>query len=247
MNLLKKCNFKISRLAIGLSLVAATPILAAQHTAMATAYAGEFPRLPFETVMPTGQSVAVECQNGIDTPYSPYDWPDARASLEILQGGGRSIVTVDMTGGRPNTLYTMWVRLRGNDASGADFGGSPLTGIPGNPLIPSSELPNALAAMGAPIEDNMHGFRSDENGDGRVIIELDFPIIGGAYPFDRFAGFDPADPRFPLDNPSNQPVAIVGESAGAPFTLRLASHCTDGLGHGLVPEPHEGWFDWKMQ
>jgi hypothetical protein len=53
------------------------------------AYAGDFPRLAFDTVMPTGQSVAVECQeDNADYPYAPYDWPDANATLEIRQGAG---------------------------------------------------------------------------------------------------------------------------------------------------------------
>jgi hypothetical protein len=55
------------------------------------AYSGEFPRIPADTVMPTGQSVALECQDpDADYPYSPYHWPDAGASLEILQGIGSS-------------------------------------------------------------------------------------------------------------------------------------------------------------
>ena len=48
------------------------------------AYSGEFTRLPIDMVMATGQSVAIECQDtDAAYPYTPYDWPDAAATLEI--------------------------------------------------------------------------------------------------------------------------------------------------------------------
>lgn len=221
---------------------------------MQLVYSDTFPRLDFKTVMPTGQSVAVECQDaGANHPYAPYDWPDAAGTLMIWQGGGNSRVTVAVTGTKPGTLYSMWVRLRGADANGP-FGGNPLVsipgkpdiGIPGTPLVPSSYLQTALDAVHAPIAEPIHGFKSNEQGKGSVTIDLDFPIIGGAYPFNRFDGFDAANPKLTLTNPRAIPVAIVGASTGAPFTLRLASHCVDGKSHGLLPGPHEGWFDWKM-
>jgi hypothetical protein len=208
-------------------------------------YSGEFPRLAFDTVMPTGQSVAVECQDSnADYPYSPYDWPDATAMLEIRQGASRSTVAMEVSAARPNTYYTTWLRLKGEDANGVAYGGNPLMGIPGTPLIPSSELGNALETFSEPDDTSINGFYTDENGNASFYIELDFPIINGAYPFQGFAGFDAADERFLLDEPSIPPVAIA--MSGVPFTLRIASHCMDGKGHGLMPGPHEGWFDWTL-
>ena len=99
---------------------------------------------------------------------------------------------------------------------------------------------DTLAGNGG--NDLSNGFWSDENGNALFVTELDFPMIGGAYPFQRFEGFDPTDERFTAEEPRVFPVAIVG--SGAPFTLRIASHCTDGVGHGLAAGPHEGWFDW---
>ena len=209
------------------------------------AYSGNFPRIPADTVMGTGQSVAVECQDPkAEYPYTPYDWPDASATLEFVQAVSSSTVTVEVSSAKPNTYYTLWLRLRGKDANGNVFGGSPLTGKPGTALIPTSALPAALAAMGEAVVRDLNGFHTDQDGNGSVKIDLDFPIVNGAYPFHRFEGFDPTDERFPLDAPSAHPVAIVGQ--GVPFTLRLASHCVDGLSHGLLPGPHEGWFDWKV-
>ncbi|MEM7132324.1 MAG: hypothetical protein AAF702_38835 [Chloroflexota bacterium] len=210
------------------------------------AYSGEFPRLAFDTVMPTGQSVAVECQDAdADYPYTPYDWPDAAATLEIRQGAGMSTVAIEVSNVRPNTYYTMWLRLLGEDVNGVKFGGNPLMGIPGTPLVPSDYLDEMLEAVSTPTDAGIHGFHSGEDGNGSLYLELDFPIINGAYPFQNFEGFDASDERFKLEQPSIPPVAIA--MVGAPFTLRLASHCTDGMGHGLLPGPHEGWFDWKME
>lgn len=227
--------------------------VSAESPTMSVMYDGEFPRLDFTTVMPTGQSVAVECQDQKgEYPYSPYDWPDARASLTIKQGGASSQVIVNVENAKPETLYTMWVRLRGTDAEGNNFGGNPLIGlpknpsigIPGNALVPSEYMPRALMAVHNPVPDPLHGFVSDENGNGTVTIDLDYPIIGGAVPFQRFPDFDASDDRLTLNEARAIPVSIVGELSNAPFTLRLASHCVDSLSHGLAPGPHEGWFDW---
>lgn len=229
--------------------------VASAQSQMEQVYSGEFPRLDFKTVMPTGQSVAVECQDAdADHPYRPYDWPEAKAMLNIWQGGGGSKVSVEVSGAKPDTLYTMWVRLRGEDSTGNPFGGNPLIGLPGKPdigipgnaLVPSSYFPRALEAVHAPVTDPIHGFWSDADGNGNVTIELDYPIVGGALPFHRFEEFSPEDPKLTKTNPRAIPVAIVGASNRAPFTLRLASHCKDGKSHGLAPGPHEGWFDWKM-
>jgi hypothetical protein len=156
---------------------------------------------------------------------------------------GQSSVAIDIENARPNTHYTVWLRLRGEDSNGNTFGGSPLTGIPGTPLIPSSELGTALSQLPG-TEDELNGFYTDDEGTARFEIDLDFPIINGAYPFQKFTDFDPSDERYPIDDPQAIPMAIIGPNG--PFTLRIASHCTDGLGHGLLPGPHEGWFDWSF-
>jgi len=125
--------------------------------------------------------------------------------------------------------------------------GKPDVGIPGNLLIPSSYLPIALDAVSAPVENAIHDIVSDKAGIGSVVIDLDYPIIGSAFPFHRFDGFDPEDLKLTLSGARAIPVAIVSAASSAPFTLRLASHCVDARNHGLMPVPHEGWFDWKMQ
>jgi hypothetical protein len=212
---------------------------------LAQTITAEFDRVPIDLKMPTGQSVAIECQDeGADYPYMPYDWPDAKATLELTQVGATSTVSINMSGVKPNMYYTMWLRLKTTDSEGNPVGGNPILGIPGTPLIPSSELAEALTFTG-PGNANVgltNGVWSDDQGNALFTTSLDFPIIGGAYPFHNFAGFDPTDARFPLENPQAIPVAIA--NSGAPFTLRVASHCQSNVNYGLFPGPHEGWFDW---
>ena len=220
--------------------------------AQETTWTAEFERVPIDLKMPTGQSVAIECQDeAADYPYTPYDWPDAKASLEISQMGAETTVTIEMSGVKPNMYYTMWLRLKAQDAQGNDYSGNPLIGIPGTPLIPATELDEALTftGKGNAKVGLSNGVWSDEKGNAIWTGTVDFPIIGGAYPFHKFEGFDPADERFTSpfkdDAPRAVPVSIA--NSGAPFTIRVASHCESNLNFGLFPGPHEGWFDWVFE
>jgi len=207
-----------------------------------------FFRHPADAVSPGGQSVAVDCQDpAADYPYQPFDWPDASATLELTQIVEGSVVSIEVTNAKPDTYYTIWLRLGGMDANGEAFGGNPLTGGQATALAPSSELGNLLASTGEGngTDQQPNGFHTDENGNASYRIELDFPIINGAYPFHRFQEFDAADERLPAENPRIYPVAIVGPSG--PYTLRIVSHCTDGVGHGLQSGAREWWFDWKFE
>jgi hypothetical protein len=204
-------------------------------------------RMPAEAESPSGHSVLADCQEAEATyPYQPYDWPDARATMTLHQKTGRSHVAIDVKNARPNTYYTAWIRLQGEDANGEPFGGSPLTGGGATPLAPSSELGNLLAATGEGngSDELVNGFRTDTDGNAHFEIGLDFPLLNGAYPFQKFADFDPADERFPIEDPRIYPVAIVGP--GGPFTIRIASPCLDDIGHGLEPGNREGWFQWAF-
>jgi len=217
--------------------------------AVGQSWNAEFRRVPIDFKMPTGQSVAIECQDeGADYPYTPYDWPEAKATLSIEQVGAESKVSIEMTGVKPNMYYTMWLRLLAEDAAGNTYSGNPLIGIPGTPLIPSTELDEALTftGQGNAKVGLTNGVWSDENGNAIWTTTVDFPIIGGAYPFNNFEGFDADDARlsspFKDDAPMAIPVTIA--NSGAPFTLRVASHCQSNVNYGLFPGPHEGWFDW---
>lgn len=198
-------------------------------------------RVPPEQVSPTGQSVAVNCEadaSGAET------WPSASARFSLSQHSSRSTVSIKMRDARPNTYYTLWLRLGGTDSNGDAYGRSPLTDIPATPLVNSQDLPVMLDATG-PGNGNAaqpNGVLSDELGNAQFRMTLDFPLVGGAYPFHRFPEFDPSDPRLPAANPAIRPVPIPGPQA--PFTVMIASHCGDGVGHGLLPGPHEEWLSW---
>ena len=92
---------------------------------------------------------------------------------------------------------------------------------------------------------------TNEDGAADFMIELDFPLVGGAYPFQM------ANQTL-LDNwvtegggnnttPMRKPVPIINpndENIEGGFLLRVVSHCTDNLTHGLDPDVHEGWFNY---
>ena len=115
-------------------------------------------------------------------------------------------------------------------------------------MAPVTALPDLLAATGegSGSTESANGIVSDDSGDATLLIELDFPLDDGAYPFQKYAEFDPSDGRYKAETPSAHPVAIVNSASGdvdAPFMIRVVSHCTDGLAHGLEPAAREPWFD----
>ncbi len=205
---------------------------------------------------PTGQRVSIECNE----PGSPgaETWSEAKAQLRLSERSGNSRLVFQVRDAKPDTLYTVWVRLAGVDSSGEDYGGSPLVGIPVTPLVPSDELAEQVGiTLPNPGADRVsNGFHTNSKGAGRVVISVDFPISSGAYPFQRFEDFDAVKDNVALTNPGNierlrgedasiRPVAIT-DGRQAPATFLIASHCVDGLAHGLLPGPHENWFTWSL-
>ena len=198
-----------------------------------------FVRLAVDSSDPNGNSVETNCGE---------NYPDATASIDLLELPGETEVTITIAGARPNTMFTTWLRLKGTTDDGVSFGGNPLTGRGSTPLAPSTALAELLEATGDGngVEESANGIRTDENGDAVLIINTDFPIDDGAYPFHKFSDFDPDDDRYNADVPAAFPVAIVNSATGdadAPFMIRIASHCTDNLAHGLEPAAREPWFD----
>jgi hypothetical protein len=73
-------------LGLGLTLLIASATMASALDGPATVYDSTFPRIDFKTVMATGESVAIDCQDEQATyPYQPYDWPDAVFGTEKLK------------------------------------------------------------------------------------------------------------------------------------------------------------------
>ncbi len=196
----------------------------------------------------SGSGDTVEDNCAIDP--SGNAWQGATATLEIKQKGVGSDVEIEVTGAVPNTLFTVWVRIQGkNGLNDTPPKGSPLTGGGATPLAPGSELvalnaisPWGVDAAGAPSSAN--SFTTDADGDGEFELDLDFPVVRGAYPFQMMVG--PARPGH--DGHPNVPTAIADpREAGqeeTPFLIRVVSHCTDNMSHGLSPYVREAWFQY---
>jgi len=235
---------KIAHSAISVAaLLAAT----AASADMATLYDGAFTRVSPDAAVGAapGRSVAEHCQANGHT--SPDGWAAATGHLTLKQNATSSEVTVSVTDARPDTLYTIWLMLAGKTQDGESFGGNPIMKSGATALVPTSLLEEAIEIMKSPSQEASNGFTTDADGNGSVRIALDFPIVGGAYPFQRFAGFDATDPAFTRSPARAVPVAITDKSTGAPFTLRIASHCGDNLHSGLVAGQHEAWFNWLAE
>ncbi len=244
------------RLLIAMVAIGAMLILILPSDASGSGRWSQLDRWDPDTPSPTGQSVAVEC----NAPGEPgaETWSEAKAWLTFSDRNGGSRLTFIVRHARPDTLYTVWLRLSGEDSSGNAYGGSPLVGIPVTPLVASDELPEQLAiTLPNPGSDDVpNGFRTNSRGSGRVVIKVDFPIESGAYPFQRFPDFADHADNIALTNPVNierlggeaaavRPVAIT-DASQAPATFLIASHCVDDVAHGLLPGPHENWFTFAI-
>ncbi|HEN46759.1 MAG TPA: hypothetical protein ENI75_00155 [Mizugakiibacter sp.] len=198
-------------------------------------------RRPAGSTSGSGDTVEANC---VADP-SGLAWQGATATLEIKQKGTGSNVEVEVTGAVPNTLFTVWVRIKGKN--GLNPAGSPLTGGGATPMAPGSTLDalNAISPWVSPAgaASSANSFATDADGYGEFDMNVDFPVIRGAYPFQMTATSRPgheghanvataiADPREP------------GQSK-TPFLIRVVSHCTDNMSHGLSPATREAWFQY---
>ncbi|MEM9133627.1 MAG: hypothetical protein AAF962_02355 [Actinomycetota bacterium] len=253
---LARLRFGRRRLLVAMVAVGALLILLVPSDASGSGRWSELERWDPDTPSPTGQSVAVECNAPDDA--GAEVWDEAKAWLKINDRNGSSRLTFIVRNARPDTLYTVWLRLAGVDSSGDAYGGSPLVGIPVTPLVASDELPEQVAiTLPNPGSDDVpNGFRTNSRGRGRVVISVDFPISSGAYPFQRFPDFADHADDVALTNQGNvdrlgggkaavRPVAIT-DGSQAPATFLIASHCVDDVAHGLLPGPHENWFTFAI-
>jgi hypothetical protein len=208
-------------------------------------------------------TVRNECGYGVE------GWDYAKASIEIEQEGSGSNVEIKVKNAKPDTLYTVWVRMQGsahgganNTAGGVDpdtgdtvygttFGGSPITGGGATPLAHTKHLDQLVAdwvGPGSPTAGN--SFNTNGKGNGKFKVKLDFPVVGGAYPFNRMShdAHILAATKKPFAWPN--PTAIVNPAdpgiggPSTPFMIRVISHCQDGLTHGLSPAKREAWFQY---
>lgn len=190
----------------------------------------------------SGHTVIDQCGGGTE------NWDEATATIEFSQNGG-TVVEVALDDAKPETLYTVWVRLRGRDQQGISFGGSPITNGGATPLAPSTALDQLVADwVGSGSATQPNGFVTNARGNGKIELILDFPVTGGAYPFNRMSAETLALAQSKRAEATATPTAIADPRdagiTGTPFLVRLVSHCQDGLGHGLSPAAREAWFQY---
>ena len=215
------------------------------------------PRRAPNSLSGSGHTVEAECP----TDPSGNDWQDATATLKVEQEGTGSFVKVKVRDAVPNTVFTVWLRIQGGDGWNRDvngFAGSPLTGGGATPLIPGTLLdalahysPWADPATGMPqgSDNPTNGFVTDHKGNGSFSIALDFPLVGGSYPFYKAVTPEATRPGREGRPRVGYAIPTPETSPGTPFLLRVISHCQDGYGHGLLPSVpggagREAWFQY---
>jgi hypothetical protein len=190
----------------------------------------------------SGDTVEANC----DTDPSGNAWQGATAKLVVAQSGEGSTVNIEVEDAIPNTHFTVWMRIKGG--AGFNDAGSPWTGGGATPMCDSSNFTvlndnspwNNPAGSLAPLCNSIF---TDNNGDGSLSVDVNFPLVGGAYPFQDSDGA-PARPGSEVI--PDVPTAIVDPRTGngGPFMLRVISHCTDQANHGLSPAVREAWFQF---
>jgi hypothetical protein len=175
-------------------------------------------------------------------------FPDARATFRLSQRAGESWIRIRLENARPETLYSVWAVLTPVPQPspllfpGMNVG-SPLTGARATPMVSSDVAADLLDLHilnpgGVNDPNPPNGFLTDAAGAGKFEADLDFPLLGGAYPFQRIV----VQPQDAAPAPVLDPVAFNFALTPPPAVFVVVSHCTDNMGHGLVPGAFENWF-----
>ena len=174
------------------------------------------------------------------------DYQGSTGTLTIAQSGTGSDINVEIEDAVPNTHFTVWVRIKGG--AGFNSGGSPWTGGGATPLCSGTEFDvlNANSPWNNPAGTTdllCNSFYTDGAGDGSLSASVNFPVVGGAYPFQQSGG---ATAHPTNGGGADVPTAIVDPRTGngGPFMIRVVSHCTDQANHGLSPATREAWFQY---
>jgi hypothetical protein len=93
----------------------------------------------------------------------------------------------------------------------------------------------------AGASSSANSFTTNSRGEGSFKVNLDFPVVGGAYPFFKATT---ARPGFEAVPKVGYAIPTPATSSGTPFLLRVISHCTDNASHGLSPATREAWFQY---
>lgn len=203
----------------------------------------DFSRRPAGSASGSGDTVEANC------PADPSgnDWQGSTASISVEQDNAGSHVQVQINDGVPNTHYTVWMRIKGG--SGFNSAGSPWTTGGATPLCSGTEFAdlNANSPWNSATGSTgklCNSIITNNNGRGTLKTIVNFPIVGGAYPFQQSGGAQarPGDADLLADVPTA--IADPRTGTGGPFLLRVVSHCTDNANHGLSPATREAFFQY---
>jgi hypothetical protein len=159
--------------------------------------------------------------SSVDSKTCGNDYSHARALVRVDERpDGTTDVGFKVQNAAPLTLYTVWLKLDGL---------SPISGAGAVPAVASTDIRTVIVHADTPSAAPANAFYTDGDGNAAVTIRFDFHFSDDLYPFSKY------DPAF-ADVP-------IGDT---PFTLRVNSHCADGLQHGLVPGPHEPTFQISL-
>ncbi len=196
-------------------------------------------RRPAGSASGSGDTVEANC-GGPD-----YQGATGKINISHTSDGG-SEVGIEIEDAVPNTHFTVWMRIKGG--AGFNDAGSPWTGGGATPLCSGTEFPTLNANspwnnLAGSTDALCNSFFTDANGDGTFNSTVNFPVVGGAYPFQQSNGA-PARPGH--DDHADVPTAIVDPRTGngGPFMIRVVSHCTDNANHGLSPYIREAFFQF---
>jgi hypothetical protein len=235
MTKLKMTTLATVLLSMGLG---STAVLAGKDTVIDD----DMSRRPAGSASGSGDTVEANCP----TDPSGNAWQGATATLEIDQEGESSEVEIEVKGAVPNTHFTVWMRMKGG--AGFNDAGSPWTGGGATPLCSGTEFAdlNSISPWNnaaGDTEPHCNSFYTDEDGEAEFTTTVNFPVVGGAYPFQQSDGAlaGPGGDLIP-----DVPTAIVDPRTGngGPFLLRVISHCTDQSTHGLSPATREAWWQF---
>jgi len=218
----------------------------------------------------SGDTVAANCGGSFDGSDYAGQKPASGTIEASYDDDGTSESKIKIKNARPNTHYTVWVRVKGQ-SHGIGFGGSPVTGGGATPYAPSSELATLIndwvdptgvgcvppgTALGGAAGVNCsapraNGFVTDGNGKGKITIYSDYiSMAGGAYPFNRMSAATLAVAQGKNAAATAAPTAVVDPRdpsvgpGGTPFLFRMVSHCLDDASHGVSPGKRETWFNF---
>ena len=151
-----------------------------------------------------------------------HDFSSAKAWLRIREkNNGKTKVVIRIRKAKPNHIYTVWLKLDGV---------SPISGGGATPLAAPADIANIIANADTQSASADNAFYTNSRGHG--YLEVWFPdhvFSTGIY---KFSDVDP-----------NFADVAIGTS---PFTIRVISHCTDDLQHGLSAGTHEPTFQISL-